>query len=179
MNKNTPPYYDEPPCTDEEMLAAERLRLALEDPNSTDQEALLANSLRQSYQATDDKALRTLDPKEHALILEQVLNKSDLYWPKQKRDVSRARSTSTQFRWKFTAFAVAASLVFAWSVNWFRTHHERQAFVAKDVFRSREVNNLFDKPFLKEDPSSTRVDRIALSRERELRANRFAQWGVR
>ena len=43
----------------------------------------------------------------------------------------------------------------------------------------RSAQDLFDEPFPRTGGTSERVDRIASARERELRANRYAAWGVR
>ncbi|MCC6645782.1 MAG: hypothetical protein IT374_09455 [Polyangiaceae bacterium] len=45
--------------------------------------------------------------------------------------------------------------------------------------RSRSAEDLFDQPFPREGGTSARVERIASARQRDLRHNRYARWGVR
>ena len=54
---------------------------------------------------------------------------------------------------------------------------------AEDVGASlahvRSTDELFPAPFPKEQLTSQRIDRIAEARSRDLRANRYAKWGVK
>lgn len=48
-----------------------------------------------------------------------------------------------------------------------------------DLARCRTTQELFDEPFPRSGGSTARLDRISSSRERDLRENHFARWGVR
>ena len=50
---------------------------------------------------------------------------------------------------------------------------------AAPLLRSRSTQDLFPEPFPRGERASRRVDRIASARARDLRENRFAEWGVR
>ena len=54
------------------------------------------------------------------------------------------------------------------------------AVLAKELIRARSTQTLFDPgtPFARRGGESSRVDRIARARAADLRANRFAAWGV-
>lgn len=70
-----------------------------------------------------------------------------------------------------TVFALAASVVV-----WMTAAPTSQGTAS--LVKARSTTPLFDEPF-KTGESSARIDRIAMARASDYRANRFAAWGVR
>ncbi|MFO0659336.1 MAG: hypothetical protein U0165_05835 [Polyangiaceae bacterium] len=50
---------------------------------------------------------------------------------------------------------------------------------ASELAHCRSTQELFAEPFPRTGGSSSRIEKISASRERDLRENRFARWGVR
>ncbi|GAC1534472.1 MAG: hypothetical protein NVS3B10_28170 [Polyangiales bacterium] len=155
------------PPSAEELSASARLRDELDDPGSTDADVRLARSLRHAV------AARPLEAAAHRAILDRALG-------------ARARSTPSPLVWIGGAFAAAASIAFAvLSVD---ARHDSapsmtpastSASLGASLVHARSVDGLFAEPFPLDQPTSARIDRIAVARARDLRANHFTRWGVR
>ncbi len=150
------------PATEDELVASERLRRALEGEGD-DPDAELARALRH---ASAPKALDELSR-------ERVLRKS-------LGGGARARRGAVIY----VGFgAVAAIATLAAALLLFlkpALDHGGAGALARDLALSRSTAALFKSPDDFDGPATTsRVDRIASSRARELRQNRYAMWGVR
>ncbi|GAC1373539.1 MAG: hypothetical protein NVSMB47_20820 [Polyangiales bacterium] len=125
----------------------------------------LARSLRHAV------AARPLEAAAHRAILDRALG-------------ARARSTPSPLVWIGGAFAAAASIAFAvLSVD---ARHDSapssastSASLGASLVHARSLDGLFAEPFPIDQPTSARIDRIAVARARDLRANHFTRWGVR
>jgi hypothetical protein len=162
MNRN-PHWLDDPdaPPTEEELAAAEALARALDDAGSP--EAAFAEALRAAHDPQDLPADR-LDA-----LVERAL---DAELPRQRGRVIRV------------AFGAAAAVLAmaAATLLFLRTQQTDSpgALPSAPTFAAaRSAQDLFDEPFPRTGGTSARVDRIASARERDLRANRYAAWGVR
>lgn len=154
---------DAPP-TDEELAAAEALALALEDTASDD--AAFAEALRAAHAPHDLPADRLDALVERALEAEL---------PRQ-----RGRVIRVAFGASSAVLAMAAATFLFLRLQ--QADNATQAPAASSplaLARARSAQELFDEPFPRTGGNSERVDRIATARERDLRANRYAAWGVR
>lgn len=161
--------------TPEELRESEELRLALEG-NGEHPDALLAQALRAGYAPSEPKA-----PPE--------LSKELTAAPP-----SRGRVIYVAFGAATTLLAAAAAVALVVG-SFTRKHEERLSQVqssegapaaAMEVDAlgrtsqalSRSSASLFHEPFTLEQ-TTARVDRIASARERELRSNLYASWGLK
>jgi hypothetical protein len=154
-------FDDEPPPTEEELAAAEALREALEGRAPPDPDAELARALRLAV------APKPLDAVTHRRLLDRFAPRT-----------SPLRSILVPF----AGLAAAAAVALFVSNSQHRVPAVAPvALEAKPVTlqRSRPTSGLFDAQFPATGETSKRVDTIAVSRERDLRGNRFAKWGVR
>lgn len=145
------------PASEEEVKAAEELRVALEQGRSTE-DADLLRALALAHEP------RTLDTAENERLVTIALDR-----PAKKNNVIKVTFGVS------VVVAVAATMLMYLSA---------QGPTAKPVARAelvpvRSTQSLFDKPFESKSSASARIDRIALAREGDLRENRFARWGVR
>lgn len=147
------------PATPEELDAAERLRLALEGRGESEHLAL-ASSLRFAHGtevSSDEHAERA-----HARALEKAA-------PKRNNVVYRAFG------------AVSGVLALAAAVALVMTPLEKERAPAQpkaEIARSRSLAPVLNVEAARLSPSE-RMDRIASAREKDLRNNRYARWGVR
>lgn len=155
---------DAPP-TEEELAAAAALAHALEanDRASTD-DASFAEALRNAFDPAplaDDR----LDA-----IIEDALDRA---LPRR-----RGRVIRVAFGGAAAVLAMAAAAALFLRVG---DQKEMAATTSAQptLAEARSAQDLFDEPFPRTGGTSERVDRIASARERELRANRYAAWGVR
>ena len=143
--------FDLPP-TEEELREAARLRDALDRG-----EAPLADALRAAHAPGEISARRNAELVEAAIA------------------AAPARRSGTVIR---VVFGVSTVLAAAAAVALFATRTvELQPSLA--LSRSRSTEDLFDQPFPREGGTSARVDRIASARQRDLRKNQYARWGVK
>jgi hypothetical protein len=164
MNRN-PNWLDDPdaPPTEEELAAAEALALALETNESDD--ALYAEALRAAHEPHD------LPTERLDFLVERAL---DAELPRRRGRVIRVAFGG--------AGAVAALAMAAAAMLFLRTQqadHATSPAAAPTFAAARSSQELFDEPFPRTGGTSERVDRIASARGRDLRANRYAAWGVR
>lgn len=155
---------DAPP-TDAERLAAEALALALEAGDSTSggDESFVA-ALRHAHSPSP------IAEERLAAIVEAAL---DTALPRRRGRVFRVAFGGGMAA---LAMAAAAALFLQFGV---RPESGTTAATAPELTAPRSAQELFDEPFPRTGGTSERVDRIVSARERELRANRYAAWGVR
>lgn len=149
---------DEEP-TPEELAAAEALREALEGRAPENPDAELARALKLALDP------RPIDALAHRRILDRVVPKP-----------SPLRSILVPFAGLAAAAAVA---LFVSSAQQKAPVPSMAAGPAVQLQVSRPTSNLFEGQFPQTGETSKRVDTIAVARERDLRGNRFAKWGVR
>jgi hypothetical protein len=150
------------PATEEELVASERLRRALEG-EAEDPDADLARALRHAGAPTP------LSDLAAERLVQKSLGQS-----------ARARRGSVIYV-TFGAASAVAALAAAFLLFLKPALDQTKAGeLAKDLARSRSTAALFKSPDDFEGvETSGRVDRIAHSRARDLRSNRYALWGVR
>lgn len=143
----------DPPPTPEELAEAQALAQALESQNPP-----LIQALRSAY--SPDAIL----PERNEELIVRALAENSL----EGRILPFPRH-----RWAKTALFAAAAcfvLILGYSLR-------RPAPVT--LAASRSTQDLFPEQFPRQGGQSSRLDRIAEIRSRELRENRFAQWGVK
>ncbi len=158
------------PPTEEEIIESERLRRAL-DGEGDHPAAALAEALRAAA------APANLDELSAARLARAARDRQDGPVPTGRR--------SSVVLMAFGAGAAVAALAAAVALvvrpvtepRATPTSADRAEFAATVAF-SRSTASLFDERF-ELGKASSRVDRIAAVRERELRSNRWASWGVR
>jgi hypothetical protein len=150
------------PPTEEELVASERLRRALEG-DGHDPDADLARALRHAGSP------KPLDQLTAERVLQKTVGRS-----------SREKRGSIIY---VTFGAVTAVLAVAAAFLLFlrpALDQNQTGERALDLARSRSTAALFKSPDdFETTVTTTRVDRIASSREKDLRSNRYALWGVR
>lgn len=146
---------DAPP-TEQELAAAESLRAALEGRATGDRDADLARALKIALDP------RPIDARVHAAILDRVVA------PR-----SRLRR-ALWFAGPAVAIAAGAILYVSLAPTPTSKSPTRDALIAE-----RSTSALFHEPFPRSGATSSRVDRIAMVRSRDLRDNEFTRWGVR
>lgn len=144
------------PATDDEVAASERLRDALE-AGTPHADADLARALAAAVRASEDPGLDAGRAEELSA-----------------RALERKKSNVI-----YVAFGVVAgAIALAASVALVLATDRRTPAAAEPVLAvSRSTAPLFNEPF-ETASTSARVDRIAAARERDLRNNRYALWGV-
>lgn len=144
------------PPSEEERVESERLRRALEG-HGEHPAADLAQALGAAVRP------RALAPRAAGTLADRALGK-------RRRNVV------------FVSFGAAAALAVAAAVAlWVAFPASRSKLAhapAERLFLSRSTAPLFDHKFSTAG-TTARIDRIATARERDLRANLYAMWGVR
>lgn len=143
---------DAPP-TPEELLEAERLRASLDRGENT-----LADAIRAAHSPAP------LSPETNDALIDAAV----AALPQRKR--------SNVIRVAFGAATVLAAAAAAVAVVATRSLQPSQS---EALSRSRSTEELFDQPFPREGGTSSRIDRIASARQRDLRKNQYARWGVK
>jgi hypothetical protein len=172
-----PAAWDDPdaPPTPEELEAAARLRDALDAPGfrfehasegAEDADADLARALHLAA------APRAIEAAEHREILDRALGSES----RGSRVVARRKATVAAIY--AVVAAAAAVLVALFAIRLAPHASEGASAPARTLAVPRSTEPLFDAPFPKEERTSARVDRIARARDRDLRQNRYARWGV-
>jgi hypothetical protein len=157
-------------ATPSERAGAERLRHALEEPPSAGQGGVsladLARALGSAHRP------RGIDPLRNEALVVRALSRAPA-----RRRAGRVVPVVTAAIVSITAMAAGIALVMRDSAG----PNELSAAAAPSLHRSRSAADLFDSatPFPRAGGESARVDRIASARASDLRANRFAAWGVR
>ncbi len=154
---------DAPP-TQEEIARAEELRAALDDPRRSDESAELARALTAAWSPSD------LAPERHRAIFNRALSLADA-----RRHRARA-STASIGAGAILALAAGVCIV-VWAARGPSVPPARGA--PSPVAFSRSTQELFAERFSPRGGETSRIDRIALARGADLRANEFAKWGVR
>jgi hypothetical protein len=155
------------PPTEDEMRESERLRIALETSDTGHPDAALARALKTAL------APNTPGTGEAERAAERL---------------SSSRPRGRVIYVSFGAVALAAAAAFALFVARPDTSPTAQRSgpaaatrgveTARALAASRTTGDLFSERF-EPGKATDRIDRIALVRERELRENRYALWGVR
>ena len=171
------PDPDAPPSA-EELREAEELRDALADASREHEEATLARALVLAHRPPD------LARETHAALIEQALAHSHAgagagAGAAEVQSLALYRSRRARQAWVVTGASVlalaASALFFQKAEAPMVASLDRQALPA----HVRSSQSLFPEPFSVQGGTSDRIDRIARSRARDLRENRFAQWDVR
>jgi hypothetical protein len=152
------------PPTEDELVASERLRRALEG-DGQDADADLARALRHAG------APKSLDQVTAERALQKALGASP----------TRVEKRGSVVYVGFGAVSAVLALAAAFLLFVRPALEQKEAReLARDLARSRSASALFESH---EDFQATvttaRVERIASSREKDLRQNRYAMWGVR
>jgi hypothetical protein len=150
------------PATEEELVASERLRRALEGEGH-DPDAELARALRHAGSP------KPLDQLTAERVLQKTVGRSS----REKR----GNVVYVAFGGVTAVLAIAAAFLLFLGPA---LDQDRAGERALDLARSRSTAALFKSPDdFEATVTTTRVDRIASSREKDLRSNRYALWGVR
>ena len=112
-----------------------------------------------------------LSAERHELILDQALARS----ARPVRPARRGRVLRVVFG-AGTAVALAAGVV---AVIGSERGEEPAPEAAAPLATSRSTQPLFAQSFERRGGESSRIDRIALARQADLRENEFTRWGVR
>jgi hypothetical protein len=149
------------PASEAEIRESERLRRALDEGDESHPDALLAQALKAAALpgAVDAPAERRA--RRGAA-------------PRPAKGGGRGNVVYASFG----ALALAAAAGFALFVFGPAEKTRTAAAPRPALVQSRTTGPLFEAPF-ETGQTTARIDRIALSRERELRENRYAKWGVR
>jgi hypothetical protein len=154
---------DEAPPTPEELAQAEALRLALEDPSLSDPHAELARAIALAHSPKD------IAHETHERLIAQAQLKL-------KKPASGGQVIRVAFGGVMATLALAAGVfLFVRAQSTITVHTSTGLSLA----HRRSTQNLFSEKFPTQGGASTRIQRIATAREREMRSNRFAQWGVK
>lgn len=158
MPPSSPPGPDDLDVSPEELAQAQALARAL-DGHGEHPDAAFAEALRAAHHPA------ALAPARHEELLVEALARAEAQRP------ARVISLSAR-RWAAMAtFAAAACFLLILGRTLRRP-------VPVALAASRSTQELFSEQFPRQGGNSARVDRIAGARSRELRSNRFAQWGV-
>jgi hypothetical protein len=157
---------DESAATRAERDAAERLRAELEGEAPV-REAAALHALRLAA------APPALDPARNEELIEAALARADEQRRARRAVVGRRAAVAIAAISTVTALAAGLSLFFG--------QPRRDAPATAALIPARSTEELFDAatPFPRRGEESARIDRIAAARASDLRANRFAAWGVR
>ncbi|MFT3771224.1 MAG: hypothetical protein QM820_37895 [Minicystis sp.] len=167
---------DESAATQAEREAADRLRAELAGEAAVEEAAIL-DQLRVAAKP------RALDPAKNEALIEAALARMDARTtrPNEKRParrgvVRRIAPVTMAALAGVTALAAGFALFFGQMKS-----DAPGAAASAALIRARSTQDLFDAatPFPRSGEESARIDRIAAARTSDLRANRFAAWGVR
>ena len=158
-----PAWLDDPdaPPSAEELAESERLRQELEDPGSTHKDVLLAREVRLVV------APKPLEAATHRRILDRVVGNP------------AAAQRRTTLWIVGGAMAAAAGVLFVMTNVREGAPAPDATEVGASLVPAHSTDELFTAPFPKEQLTSQRMDIIAEARSRDLRANRYAKWGVK
>ncbi len=156
--------------TDQERVAAEALRAALDGAAPIAGDAELARALGATWSPAE------LPPDAHARILDGALARFDRR-TRRKRAFTRAVGVGA-------ALALAAGAVVVVEMRLPAPLPTSSSLAAVGeapgvLAASRSTQPLFAEQFAVAGGETSRVDRIAAAREADYRRNRFARWGVR
>lgn len=181
----TDPMDPDAPPSEEELAAAESLRVSLEDssaaPNAS--ASASANANAHAVANADAELLRAiavalhpaeLDPAAQRAAEQAALAQFDRLQAKHKRGVVVRVSFGL-------GVALAAAAAFAFYVGQAgdkSTTTPATAAASANLVHVRSTQELFSERFGTTGGESARIDRIAIARAADLRENRFAQWGV-
>jgi hypothetical protein len=174
------------PSTNAEERAAALLRDALEPSGSAARTAARL-ALEGSHEEALADLARALRSAHRPAALEPARNEALVARALERRP--RRAATRRLVPVTMSALAAVAALA-AGVVFSFRAKDSTPAASAPaaqmaranlSLIRVRSTDDLFDPaaPFPREGGESARIDRIAMARAADLRANRFASWGVR
>lgn len=120
-----------------------------------------------------------------ALALKAAWKPSDLDEVLNKQLVERAIGRSDRGKGRVIRVSFAIAGAFAAAAALFLVLMRGELFeadsrgAAASLLRSRSTQELFDAPFPRSGGTTERIDRIASSRSRDFRSNRFDRMGVR
>jgi predicted dienelactone hydrolase len=150
----------------EERAAAVALRDALDGKDVVSEEAQLAQALAAAWAPSPlaDEDLRAIVARAVAAA--------------EPAKVLAFRQRSTSVRVVRVAFGAAGVVALAASLVLVLRQTSLTGEAEAPLARARSTQELFTEPF-KTGDASARIDRIAMARASDYRANRFAKWGVR
>jgi hypothetical protein len=159
-----PTFDDDPDAlpTEEERAKADELRAALDGGAGARDDADLARALRAAWSPSQ------LAADQHRRILDGALTRS-------ARTARRARVLRVAFG-AGTVVALAASVA---AVVWSERRPGQSSYAAAALATSRSTQPLFAESFARQGGETSRIDRIVLARQADLRDNEFVKWGVR
>jgi hypothetical protein len=162
---------EDAPPTAAERREADALRDAL-DGRGEVADAELAGALRAAARPKD------LDAATNAALVERALARR----PSRSGAPSGARAIRVLFAAATAVTAMAAGFALFMTSNRAAPEPSAASVAAPpSLIPARSASELFDltEPFPRTGGESARIDRIASARTADLRANRFASWGVR
>jgi hypothetical protein len=151
------------PASEEEIAAAEDLRLALADPSRKSEQADLARALSLANAPRDIP-----ESVHHALVAKSL----------DKMAATRGRVIRVAFGASATVLAIAASLFLFVRFNSETSPSPTSSVATITLVQVHSTAPLFHEPF-NAATASARIDRIELARSDDLRENMYAQWGVK
>ncbi len=151
------------PASEEEIAAAEDLRLALSDPSRKSEQAELARALSLA------NAPREIPESVHNALVAKSLD---------KMAAKRGRLIRVAFGASATALAIAAALFLFVRFNLETSSTPAGGAQTITLVQVHSTAPLFHEPF-NAATASARIDRIELARSDDLRENMYAQWGVK
>lgn len=167
MDRDEIPDPDAPPSA-EEVAAAEKLRDAL-GSGAPHPAADFARAISLAH------APRSIGEAEHRAIVADGVRRGDI-----RSRASVRRRTRT---WIAVGSSLALAAAVALAVGPLSERGEemsaRAVSAREPLLPVRSTQSLFREPFARTGGESDRIDRIASARASDLRANRFAAWGVR
>ncbi len=158
------------PADEHEVRESERFRQALEG-RASHPDLALARALTEMY-APGQQHDNVDGLNERAL--ERALGGSSAADPSRR---AKRSSTVIYVSFGLTASLAAAALVLLFVLPMQTTGTSAPAASMPALTQSRSTAPLFEEKF-ERDETTSRIDRIAAVRARELRANRFKQWGA-
>jgi hypothetical protein len=168
MDRDEIPDPDAPPSA-EEVAAAEKLRDAL-GSGGPHPAAEFARAVSLAH------APRAIGETEHRAVVAEGVRRGDV----RSRASSQRRRTRT---WIAVGSSLALAAAVALAVGPLSSPGEemspRPVSAGEPLVPVRSTQSLFREPFAHTGGESDRIDRIASARAADLRANRFAAWGVR
>jgi len=149
------------PPTEAELVESERLRRALET-DAAHPDADVLRALRAAFTVADDAAV------------ERALTAAERAGP----GAAATRSNVVLAWFGAASVVVAAAAAIALFIAGKSPAEAPTARPSDELVRARSTTDLFAEPF-ETSGTTARMDRIADARGRDLRANRYAAWGVK
>lgn len=172
------------PASDEELLAAERLRSMLDHELTISEHRPVITALRLANRPSE------LDAGRNELLVARALSSAArpgaARRPSSRNELPtrspRARGVLVRL---LPVAAAAAAALTIWQLrapsSGLMERADRRPIAEAKLIEARSASALFaaDGPFPVQGGETARIDRVAAARASDLRANRFARWGAR